>query len=242
MTWSSPGFSQIPVTWQPQSSARPAAASDSAAQRHDAKLRREAWMLSVEGVTNAPIDWGLSLGLETPPGLRLSGGFGWVPDSYMSLLTNVAASASSDSGIAQALLDRADYDGHTWRAQIGFRPFRSIGLYADVGYVRLDAEGTLASANSGIAALEKLGGGYRAHTKVDMWLLQLGYQAQLADRLVLGLALGAVGTLRSRTTLVAVDGARESPLLDDAASDVDAALKKYGIVPTLSLRIGFDLI
>jgi hypothetical protein len=198
-------------------------------------------MLSVEGATHAPIDLGLTLGVETPQGLRLSGGYGWVPGSYMELLTNVAANASGN-GYARSLLERADYAGHTWRAQIGFRPFRSLGLYADVGYARLDATGVLAAADSGIAALEKLGGGYEAHTKLDMWLFELGYQAQLADRLVLGLGLGAMGTFNATTTLVAVDGARSSSLLDTAAGDADAALEKYGIVPTLTLRVGFDLI
>jgi hypothetical protein len=198
-------------------------------------------MLSVEGVTHAPIDWGVSLGVQTPPGLRFSGGYGWVPGSYMTLLTRLAANASANA-FTVALLDRADYEGHTWRAQIGLRPFRAIGLYADVGYARLEASGRLASADSGIPALERLGGAYEASTTLHMWLVELGYQAQLADRLVLGLALGAMGTLSSSTTLVAVDGARSVPLLGEAAREADAALEKYGIVPTLTLRVGFDLI
>jgi hypothetical protein len=199
-------------------------------------------MLSVEGVTHAPIDMGLQLGLETPQGLRLFGGYGWVPGSYMNLLTGVAASASNNA-YADALLDDAEYQGHTWRLQVGWRPFRAIGLYGDVGYARLSAKGALDLASSSVPQLAVFGGGYEANTRLDMWLVELGYQGQVADRLVLGLALGAMGTLDATTRITAVNGApTNSAILNGAATQADSALEKYGIVPTLTLRLGFDLI
>jgi hypothetical protein len=81
-------------------------------------------MLSLEGVTHAPLDMGFQLGLETPQGIRLFGGYGWVPGAYMNLLTGIAANASGNS-YARALLDVARYTGHTWRVQAGYRPFRA---------------------------------------------------------------------------------------------------------------------
>lgn len=206
------------------------------------EARRKAWLLSVEGVTHAPIDMGLQLGVETPQGLRLFGGYGWVPGSYMNLLTGIAANASHNS-YAEALLDDAEYQGHTWRVQVGWRPFRAIGLYGDVGYARLSAKGALDLASSSIPQLAALGGGYEANTRLDMWLVELGYQSELADRLVLGLALGAMGTLGATTRITAVNGApTNSAILNRAATEADDALEKYGIVPTLTLRLGFDLI
>ena len=62
-----------------------------------AQQRRDAWMLSLEGVTHAPIDMGFQLGLETPQRVRVFAGYGWVPGSYMNLLTGIAANASSAS-------------------------------------------------------------------------------------------------------------------------------------------------
>jgi hypothetical protein len=207
-----------------------------------AEQRRKAWLLSVEGVTHAPVDMGAQLGLETPQGLRLFGGFGWVPGTYMNLLTGIAANAS-DNPYADALLDDADYRGHTWRVQVGWRPFRAIGLYGDVGYARLSAEGALNLASSRIPQLAVFGGGYEANTRLDMWLVELGYQSQIADRIVLGLALGAMGTLDATTRITAINGApTNSLILDTAATEADDALEKYGIVPTLTLRLGFDLI
>ncbi len=207
-----------------------------------AERRRKAWMLSVEGVTHAPIDMGIQVGVETPQGLRLFGGYGWVPGSYMNLLTGIAANASGNS-YAQALLDQAKYQGHTWRAQIGWRPFRAIGLYGDVGYAQLSAKGSLDLAASGIPQLAMFGGGYTANTRLDMWLVELGYQGELADRIVLALALGVMGTFDSTTSITAVNGApTNNVILNSAATQADTALEKYGVVPTLTLRLGFDLI
>lgn len=198
-------------------------------------------MLSLEAVTQAPVDMGVRVGVETPHGLRLSGGIGWVPGAYMDLLTGIAEDASGNA-YAKALLGRAEYAGRTWRIQAGFRPFRRIGLYADVGYSRLTADGSLDLSSSGVPALAALGGGYEATTRLDLWLVELGYEAQLAERLVLGVALGAMGTLGSSTRIVSVDGAPSSPLLGSVATQADTALEKYGYTPTLTLRLGFDLL
>lgn len=206
-----------------------------------AKRRRDAWLLSLEAVTHAPVDMGAQLGVETPQRIRLFAGFGWVPQPYMNLLTGVAASASGNSS-ARALLDQAEYTGRTWRVQLGLRPFRALGLYGDVGYARLRAKGSLDLSSTNVPQLAALGGGYRADTTLDMWLVELGYQAQLADRLVLALALGAMGTFEATTKINSVDGAPSSELLGDAARQGDAALESYGIVPTLTLRLGFDFI
>jgi hypothetical protein len=219
----------------------PAVADDRDEDARAAKRRREAWILSLEGVTHAPVDIGAQFGVETPPGIRLFAGFGWVPQAYMGLLTGVAASASGNS-YAQALLEEADYTGRTWRIQVGLRPFRSLGLYGDFGYAQLRAKGSLDLSSTNVPALAALGGGYRADTKLDMWLLELGYQAQFADRVMLALALGVMGTVEATTTIRSVDGAPNSKLLGDAARQGDSALESYGIVPTLTLRLGFDLI
>lgn len=204
--------------------------------------RRKQWMLSVEGVTHAPIDMGVQLGIETPQGLRLFGGYGWVPGAYMNLLTGIAANASGNS-YAQALLDHSQYSGRTWRVQAGFRPLRAIGLYADVGYAHVSADGALDLASSGVPQLAMFGGGYAASTVLDMWLLELGYEGEIADRVVLALALGMMGTFDATTEIKSVGGApTNNAVLTSVATQADSALEKYGFVPTLTLRLGFDLI
>ena len=238
--WQGAALAQVP-TWESGRAAPLEAGRPRDTEKVETARARKNWTLSLEGVTHAPVDVGVQLGIETPPGVRFSAGYGWVPGGYMDLLTGIASSASGNS-YARALLDEAEYRGRTWRLQAGLRPFRAIGLYADVGYASVTAKGSLDLASSGVPALETLGGGYRATTKLDMWLVELGYQAQIADRLVLGLALGAMGTFESTTRIASVDGAPNNKLLNDAATQADDALESYGIVPTLTLRVGFDFI
>lgn len=197
------------------------------------------WILSLEGTTHAPIDIGVMASLDTPLRLRLSLGYGWVPSAYSGLLTGIAASASGDAQVG-AILNHTNYQGRTFRGQAGVRPFRSLGLYADFGYARLSIDGTLDLATSGVPALEGLGGGYQAHTTMDMWLVEVGSQHELWDSVIMGLAFGVMGTFDARTSIVAENGAPTSPALDQAAKQTDAALKAYGFVPTITLRLGFD--
>jgi len=75
-----------------------------------------------------------------------------------------------------------------------------------------------------------------------MWLVELGYQAMIVDRIVLGAGIGVMGTLDAETELLAVDGGAASPALDEAAGAADQLLEKYGVLPTLTLRLGLDLI
>ena len=241
-TWSAAALAQLP-SWQSRDAAANSEASGTPSDRGatDVKSFKENWLLSVEAVTHAPVDMGVQLGFETPQRVRLFGGYGWVPEPYMNLLTSVAANAS-DNSYAETLLDDADYTGRSWRIQVGWRPFRKLGLYADVGYANLKAKGALDLASSSVPALARLGGGYRATTTLDMWLFELGYQGQVADRLVLGMALGAMGTFESTTRITSVDGAPGSGVLRDVETQADSALESYGIVPTLTLRAGFDLI
>jgi len=238
-----------PVEFAPRRAASPLPASaaipeevptsrDKLPPRSEANPRRD-WILSIEGATHAPIDMGVQASLETPLRMRLTFGYGWVPSAYSGLLTGIAASASGDAQVG-AILNHTSYQGRTFRGQAGVRPFRSLGLYADFGYARLNIDGTLDLAASGVPSLQALGGGYQAHTTVDMWLVEIGSQSEIWDSVVMGLAFGVMGTFGAHTSITADNGAPTSPALGQAAKQTDAALKSYGFVPTITLRLGFD--
>lgn len=214
-------------------------ARDKLPPRPEAHPRRD-WRLSIEGTTHAPIDMGAQASLETPIRIRLTFGLGWVPSAYSGLLTGIAASASGDAQVG-AILNHTNYQGRTFRGQAGVRPFRSLGLYADLGYARLNVDGTLDLAASGVPSLQVLGGGYQAHTTVDMWLVEIGSQHEFWDSVVLGLAVGVMGTFDARTSITSANGAPTSPALGQAVKQTDDALKSYGFVPTITLRLGFDV-
>lgn len=198
------------------------------------------WLLSVEAVTHAPVDVGFQVGGETPFGLHVYAGLGWIPSSYAGLLRGIAASATSDPE-AHALLEQADYTGNTWRIQLGIRPFKRVGLYLDAGYSHVSFSGSANLSESGDPMLVAIGGNYLSSTALDMWLVELGYLGEIENRLVLGAALGLMHTMDSSTTLTRTDGA-SSPIFGALASRADTAFESYGTVPTLTLRVGFDIL
>ena len=105
----------------------------------------------------------------------------------------------------------------------------------------MDLDGALDLANSGVPDLQSIEGGYRAHTTLDMWLVEVGSQQVLWDSLVIALGVGVMGTLDAHTSISSVHGAPTSPLaLALAVGATDTALKTYGYAPMLTLRLGFD--
>lgn len=199
---------------------------------------RDDWMLSVEGVTRAPIEAGFQAGVEMPFGLRLFGGYGWVPSAYIDFLAALAAGRQE----AQTVLRDSNYGGNSARVGAGIRPFRAVGVYFDASYahVRLDATQPIPSFS--VPNYTFPGGTYRLHTGLDVWSLELGYEAEIERRLVFGLALGVSGTLGSSTTIVPVGSApNETTALREASGDIDHTFRT-NLLPTLTLRLGFDLI
>ena len=198
------------------------------------------WMLSVEGATRTPVDVGAQATLESPYHLRFSAGYGWVPATYSGLFTGIASSASGNAQVA-AILNHASYQGRTFRTAIGVRPFTASGLHLDLGYARLSLDGALDLASSGVAVLESQGGGYRAHASMDAWSIEVGSQLE-GWGVVFGFAFGLMRTFSAHTTITAVNGAPASAALGTAAQQTDSAMKSYGYVPTLTLRLGFDVL
>ena len=197
------------------------------------------WMLSVEGATRAPVDVGGQVTLESPYHLRCFAGYGFVPAAYSGLYTGIASAASGDAQVT-AVLNHASFQGRSFRTAIGVRPFTATGLHIDVGYARLSLDGEVDLAGSGVPALASQGGTYRSHTTVDAWLVEIGSQVE-GWGVVFGFAFGLMRTYAAQTT-IAGSGAAAGLSLDSLAQQTDAALKSYGYVPTLTFRLGFDVL
>ncbi len=195
----------------------------------------DAWMLSLEGVTHAPIDVGLLAGIEFPVGLRASFGYGWVPSGYVNFLTQ-SASVSSDP-VASALLRDGFESGHTWRLQAGIRPFKKIGLYLEGGYVHASLDGRV---DAGSVTNLPVSGDYVASSSIGMWTFELGYQAWLSRHVVLAAGLGVTSVTSSDTELTGPG--LDSALAASTSDTIDEQIQSAGPIPTLTLRFGFDLI
>jgi hypothetical protein len=217
---------------------------DSAGDRRAAPERRSElrdWTLSTEAVVHAPIDYGVQVGIETPFGLRVYGGYGIVPSAYGNAFSSLAGSMTSDAR-AQAILSDLDFSGHIWRAAVGIRPFHKLGLYLDVGYARANMNAGLAVDSSDIAELGALSGGYTLRTKLDLWFFELGYQARFGERFILGAGLGMMGTFAANTSVVALGDAPSTSALSQVSRRIDQSFDRYGYAPTLNLRVGFDFL
>jgi hypothetical protein len=198
------------------------------------------WMLSLEGVTRVPVDIGVQSIFETPVGLRFGGSYGFIPGPYVDFVTGAAAGATaSASGSDISIFD----GGHVWRAQLGIRPIRKLGFYLDAGYANVTLTGQIdESSFGGLPGTANLGA-QGVTTRLDMWFAELGYQAHVGDRVVLGLGLGIMGTLSSSTEVdQPSQNSTTQALTNQATDNVDKQIERYGFIPNLSVRLGFDLI
>jgi hypothetical protein len=201
----------------------------------DAKTSEE-WMVAVEAFTRVPLDMGIQAGVEFPFGLRLSTGYGWVPTPYRDFLTQSLADSAGAGNNTATVLREGLQSGRTLRLQAGIRPFRDLGLYFDAGFTNLSLEGSIdGSTLRGVTP-----GDYNASTSIDAWLLEIGYQTWVGQHFTLAGGLGLSGVMSSHTEL---SGAGLDPdLAKRIAQSADEEIEKWGVLPTLTLRLGFDMI
>ena len=164
-----------------------------------------------------------------------------MPPAFLDVLTGMAAHVSSDPRL-ETLLAESEFTGRTWRVGLGVRPFRELGLYLDAGYVQALLDASLSLQSTQVPELAGLSGGYAMETRLDLGFVELGYQAALGNRLVLAGGMGVLGTLQADSRLEPTDGAPDGELLSAAAAKVDSAFERYGFVPSLSVRLGLDLL
>ncbi|HVR19091.1 MAG TPA: hypothetical protein VMS65_05335 [Polyangiaceae bacterium] len=207
-------------------------------ERTTSQRKRDQWMLSLEGVVHAPSDIGVQASVELPFRLRLSSGFGFMPVKW---LTAFVASTTSDEQ-AKAVLELPSYTGTIWRAELGFRPFRRVGFYVDTGYARATIHGSFRIPDTLLGEAIGVDGGYTVESSLDIWLLQAGYQWELANRAVLALGLGVMSTFHAETNITATGQAPTSSEFTRGAERANQAFERYGTIPFLTLRAGVDLL
>jgi len=202
-------------------------------QLDDDERHSQDWMVALEAFTRVPLDMGIQAGLEFPVGLRVSAGYGWVPGPYMDFFTDKLAGANSNAAV---LLREGIQSGRTLRLQAGFRPWRELGFYADAGFANISLDGSIEGEQlRGVNP-----GTYSATTSIDTWLLEIGYQAWVGRHFTLAAGLGLSGPLGSRSELSG-DGL-DPELAKSIARAADEHVEQFGVLPALTLRLGFDMI
>lgn len=223
---------------------------DAPVEDPDDGSKDSSWAFSVEGVTNAPVDIGGRLSLETPFRLRLSTGLGIVPGGYLGLINNAVEATGAYDELVAGLVNTGFDRGRVWRTQLGIRPFKNSGFYIDGGYARVSLAGSLFGSDvSSLANSIEIEGqnvgdaGYDLRSTIDMWLVEIGGQWTVADHLLVGFGVGVMGTVRARSRAIPNFEAGQQVAVETisqtAVDDFDGQLEKYGYVPTLTLRIGY---
>ncbi len=212
--------------------------------------RGRKWSLALEAYTHTPVDIGGGVLVETPFGLRLSTGLGWVPPGYLNLMANVATSASGVDSATGTLVRNGVDGGNVWRAQLGIRPIG--GLYFDAGYALVTLHGNVTATDiAPTAGLSLAGTGlenaaYALHSTIHMWTAEAGWQARIGGHVLLGLGVGMMGTISSSTRAdpnFALGSTSQAQILSQSATNrIDTLVKRYGFVPTVQARLGFDLL
>jgi hypothetical protein len=210
----------------------------------DSENFRDQWMVALSLATHAPVDLGLELAVETPIRLRFIAGLGYVPSGYLSIITGALVGADALNDESRTLIEDGFESGRAWRLGIGIRPFKNFGAYLDGGFSHLSVSGSVDASEARELTGVRLSTSYKVKSSLSAWFLELGYQGLIADRVLLAFGFGVMRSMSSRTSAdpTGQPSAAES-LFDDAATNAaDDAIEKYGIIPTLNLRLGFDVI
>lgn len=205
--------------------------------------------------------------LESPGRIRASTGVGVLQRPYVDALAGALASTLGlGPSVADLVVDAAA-DSLWWRLGLGLRPWPARGWFIQAGYGVLALGGSVTSGAAIDAALAEAGlstfddtvqgalgaQGYanrRWTTSLVMhraWF-EVGHVWSFAEEHVtLALVFGFSATVGARAgftpTLGRVYRADEvQRALDDAATLMEGAVRQYFHVPTLSLRLGAQVL
>jgi hypothetical protein len=198
--------------------------------------------------TDAPLAISLRGDVELPGRLRAMVSGGVAPQAYLNVFNNViAASGQSGAGLFGIRVESAS----AWRLHAGWRPFSGAGLVLMAGYGRLDLSGSVSARElitsvTGTAPppnIPEANGVYDVASALHMFDAELGWEFLLFnDHLVIQTAVGVGATVAAHTTIqprFASTTPGAAAARAQAQDQVDHTLRTYGVVPTLSLSLGY---
>ncbi len=199
--------------------------------------------------TDAPLMLSLRGDVELPGRLRVMASGGFAPTAYVNVINNVlsAGGGQSTSGLYGIRVDSAS----AWRVHAGWRPFAGAGLVLMGGYGRLDLVGSAGARDvitsiTGVAppsGLPEANGMYDVNSALHMVDAELGWEFLLfGDRMVIQSAVGIGVTMAAHTAIQprftsTTPGAAAART--QAQNLVDETLRSYGVVPTISVSVGY---
>lgn len=209
------------------------------------------WQLSLEAATRMPIDVGGQVRLQSPFWLRVTAGAGVVPRGYVGMLNGALAANNVYDPIAESLINSAFESGWTYNFRVGIRPSRTLGLYADVGIGRAQLSGGLdvatvaATTDTTLPVNDFDAYGYGVETNFDLLIAEVGWEGHIGDHFLLGIGVGLLAVTNAQSTATANFEEAQTEVIteatDEATALLDDTIESYGYLPTLTVRLGFDL-
>ncbi len=204
--------------------------------------------LSLEASTRIPLDIGVQARIQTPHWVRFTLGVGFTPGMYLGIVNDVVNATNPYSPLRTSVTSVYD-DGWSYNARVGLRPSERAGLYLDFGYANVNLNGKLdvsdMAQSFGMPIVAVDSPSYEIRTDLDMLMFELGWEGHLGERALLGAGLGLLVPLGSETETSAnfdetrVDQAAQ--VASEAAALLDAGMEKHAYVPTIAVRLGYDL-
>ncbi len=198
--------------------------------------------------TTVPIDIGMRLQGELPGRLRWGVDVGGAPKAYINLVNDIVVSAGGYDPATALLIGTAIQRSFVVGADLGFRPWRKLGLQFSAGYQAAFAGGGLVGAET----LESVSGeSFDREVSIDlpmstvlhMVAVDLSYEHVWYDKLVLRVDLGGAFTLWSQTRIESHDdgvlGRTLRPALDEGEAYIDDQIQRWLQTPTLGISLGF---
>jgi hypothetical protein len=209
------------------------------------------WHLGVEASTDVPMSVGGRASLEGPLRLRLTTGFGVLPEPYVALTNAVAVGLGGYDQATADVVESAIASSFVWRTQLGWRFVPEWGFYADLGYTLVTLGGgasaaeLLALSTGEQAPPEAQSKEFDVASTLHMFVIEAGYEWVLVEHLVLRGALGFAATLGATTSVeeeFAV-GALERIVVDAFAARSERYLNdvytSYVFTPVITAGVGY---
>lgn len=207
--------------------------------------------LELYGGTTVPTDVGGGLTLHMPFGLRVSGGLGGLPGSYVDLINDLVIALDGYDETTAAIVKDTLKSSLVGNVMLGWKPLPKIGLFIEGGY-RVAALGGSSSAQT---ILEEVTGvslppitevtdrTYKITSTLHMLEFHLGYDVIIAKHFLIRPYIGGAFTVDAAAEITPEFETMRGEAVDEltrAGEDyLITTYKRYVHTPVVGLAIGW---
>ncbi|GEM_PF-740912 len=222
---------------------------------------RSAGHFQLEAVSEFPVQIGVGFQAEFQSRIQFRTTIGMVPAAYLGIANDMLVGISDEYSRREAdLIENVLERSLMWRAHVGFRPFKELGLYIQTGYSMVTLTGS--TTNTGLLVdlnegrlteeeEEELRNNFAdetldAQSTLHQWGVEIGYDWGVTPHLRIRTALGWAYTFTSSSNVEAqfsADSARAQRIIKNfenvGETYIDESMQSSVHPPWLSLGIAY---